>query len=190
MSSTAANPWTQAQFLDWASAREERYEFDGFRPVAMTGGNAGHNRICHNLNISLGTRLRGAGCSSFGPDLGVSTVGNAIRYPDALITRTKFPLADMLAPNPVAVFEVLSPHSGGVDRIVKLREYRAVASIRRYVIVESAAPGVTVFEKAADGSWRASSLTAEDTLDLPEAGIAIPVAGLYLEVPFADGAGG
>src|SRR5450755_736065 len=30
---------TREQFFQWAQAREERYEFDGFQPVAMTGGN-------------------------------------------------------------------------------------------------------------------------------------------------------
>ncbi len=29
---------TREEFLDWAEAQEERYEFDGFQPVAMTGG--------------------------------------------------------------------------------------------------------------------------------------------------------
>ena len=54
-----------------------------------------------------------------------------MRCPDALITRTKPPGADLLVPDPVAVFEVLSPSSGQVDRIVKVREYAAVPSIRR-----------------------------------------------------------
>jgi hypothetical protein len=29
---------TREQFFPWAQAQDERYEFDGFRPVAMTGG--------------------------------------------------------------------------------------------------------------------------------------------------------
>jgi hypothetical protein len=29
---------TRDGFFLWAEAREERYEFDGFAPVAMTGG--------------------------------------------------------------------------------------------------------------------------------------------------------
>ena len=45
-------PWTQEQFFSWAEAQEARYEFDGFQPVAMTGGNVGHNRVLRNLQRS------------------------------------------------------------------------------------------------------------------------------------------
>jgi hypothetical protein len=38
-------PWTQEQFFSWAEAQDIRYEFDGFQPVAKTGGNAGHSAI-------------------------------------------------------------------------------------------------------------------------------------------------
>jgi len=82
-------PWTVETFLNWAAQQEERYEFDGLQPVAMTGSSGWHNRIAQNLYLALGSRLRGSPCSSYGPDLGVQTVGNAVRYPDALITCTK-----------------------------------------------------------------------------------------------------
>jgi Uma2 family endonuclease len=75
---------------------------------------------------------------------------------------------------------VLSPTSGRTDRIDKLREYRAVPSIRRYVILEHGSIGLTVFARA-DGQedWTAVALTAEDTLHIPEIGIEIPVAEFY-----------
>ena len=53
---------TRDQFLDWAAAQGERYEFDGFEPVAMTGGNLNHNQIAINILIALRARLIGAGC--------------------------------------------------------------------------------------------------------------------------------
>jgi Uma2 family endonuclease len=186
MSTTAIQPWTQAQFLDWAAARDERYEFDGIRPVAMTGGNANHSAVTLNLHTALRSRLRGTGCSSFGPDLGVSTTGNAIRYPDALITCTKFPGTDRLAPDPVVVFEVISPTSARVDRVIKLREYQDVASIRRYVILESANAGLWVLEKRADEGWFTTALTTGDTLALPGVNLAIPVAELYEGIEFPE----
>lgn len=61
----------------------------------------------------------------------IATVGSTMRCPGALVTRTKPAGADLLVSDPVVVFEVLSPSSGRVDRILKVREYAAVPSIRR-----------------------------------------------------------
>ncbi len=87
----------------------------------------------------------------------------------------------------MVVFEVLSPTSGRTDRIVKLREYRAVPSIRRYVILEHAGIGLTVLARADAGAdWTATALTAGDTLALPELGIEIPVVAFYEGVDLPD----
>jgi len=67
-------PWTQEQFFAWAEAQEEPYEFDGFKPVAMTGGNAGHSRITGNVHFALRVRLRSGPCEPLGPDAGVETL--------------------------------------------------------------------------------------------------------------------
>jgi len=112
-------PWTIEQFLNWAGAQDGRYEFDGVQPVAMTGGNARHNRVTTNIHAALRYRLRGTPCAYYGPALGVQTIGSTVRYPDALVTCTKFPDTDRLAPDVRVVFEVLSPSSGRTDRIEK-----------------------------------------------------------------------
>lgn len=185
MSASQRPAWTQEQFFAWAEAQDERHEFDGLRPVAMTGGQLNHNIISQNLWSALRGRLRGTPCRSLGPDAGVATIGDAVRYPDAVVTCSPTDGQARLVRDPVLVFEVLSPSSGRTDRIVKVREYYAVPSIRRYVIVESASGGLTVLDRQADG-WRHTVLTLGDTLALPEIGIAFPVAELYEDVEFTD----
>ena len=176
-------PWTAEQFLDWAARQEERYEFDGIQPVAMTGGTADHNRITLNIHVALRSRLRGTPCSIFGPDLAVRTIGEKVRVPDALITCTKLTGTERVAPDVVVVFEVLSPDSGRRDRIEKLQEYAAVPSIRRYVILEHRSKSLLLFYRTqGDEPWTAQALTAEDKLPLPEVGIAVPVAEFYEDV--------
>jgi Uma2 family endonuclease len=183
---------TREQFLDWASASGERWEFDGFEPVAMVGGTIDHNLVTLSIHRALYGRLKGSGCRPLGPDAGVATIGDAVRYPDALVTCTKFPGTDRLVPGVVVVFEVLSPTSGQVDRIFKVREYHAVPTIRRYVMLELASVGLTVLARhSAEDPWTATTLTAEDTLQLPEIGIEIPVAELYegTDIPRATAGG-
>jgi Uma2 family endonuclease len=179
--------WTQDQFFAWAENQDIRYEFDGVQPVAMTGGNAGHAVVTRNVNFALRARLRRGPCQPLGPDAGVETVGKAVRYPDALVTCSKFAPTDHVIPGVVIVFEVLSPTSGRTDRITKVREYAAVSSIRRYVILESASIGLTVMEREAPGeAWRATVLTKDDTLRMPEIGIEIPLGEFYEDISFPD----
>lgn len=179
--------WTQDEFFAWAETQAGRYEFDGFQPVAMTGGNLNHSRAIRNIGFALRTRLRSGPCEPLGPDAGIETVDNAVRYPDALVTCVKADGKSHLVPGVVIVFEVVSPTSGRIDRIVKVREYAAVPSIRRYVIVESSSAGLTVFERrTADDAWQATTLTNDDILHLPEIGIEIPVAEIYEDIVFPD----
>lgn len=176
---------TREQFFQWAQARDARYEFDGFQPVAMTGGNLRHNMIHLNIHAALRQRLKGTGCRPLGADAGVATVGDAVRYPDGLVTCSPITGDEYLTPNVVVVFEVISPTSGRTDRIVKVREYAAVPSILRYIIVESASIGLTVLERErGDQKWTVTTLMADDTLSMPEIGVEIPIAELYEGVEF------
>src|SRR5580698_4320299 len=162
MSVTSRVPtMTRDQFFDWASAQGGRYEFDGFQPVAMTGGNLNHNQIALNMHVALRGHLGGTGCRPLGLDAGVATVGNTARYPDGVVTCSPANGLSRLVPNPVVVFEVISPTSGHMDRIVKLREYAEVDSIRRDVIVESSSIGLTVHERLAAGQrWTVTPFMA------------------------------
>ena len=47
-------PMTLPEFLVWEERQELRYEFDGSRPVAMTGGTYEHDAIQVNLVRSPG----------------------------------------------------------------------------------------------------------------------------------------
>jgi Uma2 family endonuclease len=176
---------TREQFFQWAQAQDARYEFDGFQPVAMTGGNLRHNIMHFNLHTALRQRLRGTGCRPLGADAGVATIGDAVRYPDGLVTCVPITGDEYVTPSVVVVFEIISPTSGRTDRIVKVREYAAVPSILRYVIVESASIGLTVLERqSGDQKWTVTTLMADDAMLLPEIGVEIPVTELYEGVDF------
>ncbi len=178
---------TREQFFQWAEAQEGRYEFDGEQPVAMTGGTNNHGLIVRNVVIELGTRLRGKSCQVLPAESGgVATVGQTVRYPDATVTCSPVQGQDRLIPNPVIVFEVVSESNARTDRFHKMREYHAVPSIRRYVLVEQAAPVLVSYLRQDDAPWTAISLSIGDALALPEIGIEIPVADIFDGVSFGD----
>ncbi len=178
---------SREQFLDWVQRQEGRFEFDGFRPVAMTGGTRGHNAIVLNIHLTLRAALRSTGFFVLALDAGLATATAGVRYPDVLVTSSRGTPSDLLIDDVLVVFEVISPGSSRTDRVVKLREYLGVPTLRRYVVVEQTSAAVCVFEKNGDGSaWEASALVAGETLDLPEIGIQVPVSDFYTDVDLPD----
>jgi Uma2 family endonuclease len=176
-------PMSLAEFLAWEARQELRYEFDGFRPVAMTGGTVAHDQITFNLRRELDRRLAGTPCRPFGPNVKILAAGK-VRYPDGAVTCTPIDPAATVIDNPVVVFEVVSHDNARIDRIEKVRDYQATPSIRRYVILEQKSIGATVLARKGD-DWTATTLIEGDTLALPEIGIELPLIERYagLDLP-------
>ena len=151
----------------------------------MAGGSLAHSAIQRNLAMALGNRLRGKPCQFFGSDLKVQAAENSSRYPDGMVLCSDLDQSLKIVRNPVVLFEVLSPSTAGKDRIVKAREYQATPSVQRYVMLEQDRIGATVHVRAADG-WSVIVLKDDDTLALPEIGLAIPLAEFYEGLTFED----
>jgi Uma2 family endonuclease len=174
---------TLPQFLAWEERQELRYEFDGFQPVAMTGGTVAHEVIGGTLRAMLREQLRGKPCRAVGPTLKIEVM-QRIRYPDAFVYCTPLQPGETVIRDPVVVFEVLSAGTSRTDRIEKLREYQATASIQRYVILEQDSIAATVFvRRGAD--WLVNALTTGDVLRMPEIEVEFPLADIYADVQVA-----
>ena len=185
MSNASRKPMTLGDFLAWEERQEPRYEFDGFQPVAMTGGSYAHDAVSMNLAAALVSRLRGTPCRAHGSNLKVSAEGR-VRYPDAFVTCQSYGNADKFARDPVVIFEVLSPSTAGTDRIDKVREYTALPSLRRYVLLEQDRVAATVWERQGTG-WVASVLTDAAVLPMPEIGVELSLAELHEGVDLTAG---
>ena len=176
---------TLEQFLAWEERQALRYEFDGFEPVAMTGGTAAHSGIQRNLLTALTVRLRGKPCQPHGSELKVQAAGS-IRYLDAFVVCTPVPPRATVVTEPVVVFEILSQSTVGADLVVKNAEYRATPSIRRYVVLQQTEAAAIVFSHRG-GEWATDLLAGLDALlSLPEIGIEIPLAEIYDGIAFAS----
>jgi Uma2 family endonuclease len=184
MSLALNSPITLAEFLAWEERQSLRHEFDGLRAFAMTGGTLAHAAIQANLAIAIGGRLRGGPCRFYGSDLKVRTGEDHIRYPDGFVACGPHEGASTLVSDPVVIFEVLSPSTAAVERIVKAREYQATPSVQRYVMLEQDRIGATVYARIGDG-WTHEILVADSTLALPEISVALPLAELYEGLVFA-----
>lgn len=170
-------PMTVAEFLDWEEKQELRHEFDGFAPVAMTGGTEAHELIQVNLLTVLTNRLRGTPCRAYGSNVKIK-VADRIRYPDAFVACTPAVLRGTVRDDPVVVFEVLSPSTARTDRVEKMHEYWETPSIQRYVLLEQDAISAMAFARQ-EGRWSGRVLWPGDVLALPEIGVELPLDELY-----------
>jgi Uma2 family endonuclease len=183
MNLAVRKPMSLAEFLEWEERQELRYEFDGVEPSAMTGGTAAHADIQANLTAAFRNRMRGKPCKFYGSDLKVLVADNSSRYPDGMVVCSPVAPNATAVRDPVVIFEVLSPSTAAKDRIVKAREYQATPSVKRYVMLEQDRIGATVHVRAQDG-WSVLVLKDDDTLVMPEIGLAIPLAEFYEGLEF------
>ncbi|HUB12598.1 MAG TPA: Uma2 family endonuclease [Acetobacteraceae bacterium] len=176
--------WSQSQFLAWADTQPEgcRYEFDGFRPVAMAPASVGHNRIGRNIREAIRPRLpTGTPCDTYGPQDVIATVGGALREPDAFIACSRPHRTAVAVPAPIVVFEVVSPGRDNRRRDEeKVDEYESIPSILRYVLVESESRSFGVFwREPGDQAWRREPPDAAGPIRLPEFGIDLTLDEVY-----------
>jgi Uma2 family endonuclease len=185
MSAPLTKPLGLADFLAWERGQDLRYEFDGVRIVAMTGGTVNHAAITDNVAISLRQRLKPP-CRAFTSNLKILAAGS-VRYPDVVVTCSPVAGTADIIPNPIVVFEVISPSTAVVDRMVKNQEYRATPSIQRYIMLEQTRIGATVFARVAD-NWGGTVFLGEAMLEMPELGMGIPLEEFYrgVELPPPD----
>ena len=170
-------PMTADEFLAWEAKQELKWEFDGFQPVAMTGGTRAHSVVQRNLLSALDARLDGRPCQAYGSDLKVQT-GPSYRYPDVSVSCTPFPDDATIVAEPVVVFEVLSASTAMDDRTVKAAEYKSLRSVRRYVMLEQDRVFATVITRTETG-WDHVLVGPDGTLAMPEIGVEVPLAALY-----------
>jgi Uma2 family endonuclease len=187
MADALAKPMTLESFLAWEERQELRYEFDGFRPVARTGGTYAHARIQFRLLSALGNHLDGKPCKAVGGGMKVRTT-NGVRYPDAFVICSPIPLNATLAHDPVVICEILSPSTADDDLGAKKTEYQALPSVQSYIVLQQTHRSAQVFrrvgeatsddEKAAE--WTFEFIVGPDAaIALPEIGVAIPLAEIY-----------
>jgi Uma2 family endonuclease len=168
-------PLTLEEFLAWEAGQEERFEFDGVQPLAMTGAPYEHAALIFRLTMALGTRLR-AGCLPLSHDMKVVT-DNRVPYPDLVVICGPVAAnADCVSPS--LAFEVLSPSTSLTDMRVKPAEYARNPSILAYVTLEQGTPRAVIHRREA--GWQEEIFEGRGAiLDLPEVQGGLPMGDLY-----------
>jgi Uma2 family endonuclease len=108
-------------------------------------------------------------------------------YPDASVVRGKPVLSDDqddVLLNPVVIFEVNSPLT---DLGLKFQLYRAMASLREYILVDQAKVWIEQYTRQDDGTWTLRDHKGRDAeLKMDSIAATLPLRLIYDGVDLAN----
>lgn len=178
--------WTEEAYLEFERSSVEKHEFMDGQVLAMAGANRRHDALTSRLTALLDRALFGHACEPFTADMKVHIPATGrYRYPDASIAcepAFRDDKEDVLI-NPCVIFEVLSSSTEAEDRGDKFKDYRSIASVQDYVIVQQKTVMVEHYTRQTNGTWNLALLPAGETLRLSCAPVEIAVTDLYSRIP-------
>jgi Uma2 family endonuclease len=172
---------TAEEFLD-IDFGDRKAELDNGVIHMMAGGTRRHARVQGNIFTALAVRLRGTGCTPYGPDMAARTRDRSVRYPDVSVycgRETPDRDNDKADPEPHIVFEVLSAGTARTDLRTKLDEYKELSSIDTIVFIDIATERVRIVQRTGPQGWSDVTHADPQDVELPSLNIAIPHAEMF-----------
>ena len=182
-------PMTAAEFLAWDKSQAFKHEFVRGEVFLMTGGADRNYTVALNIAIALREHLRGTPCRVYGSDVKLRVeAADCFYYPDLMVTCSPADLADRLIKRePVLVVEVLSPSTEAFDRGDKFADYRQLASLAEYLLVDIDRQRCDLYRKGADGLWVLRPSAPAENVQLASVNLTLTAEALWadLEPPAA-----
>lgn len=175
---------TVEEFLGITFPPDMKAELDNGRIRMMAGASRAHDRVQINIIAFLRSILRGSGCRPSGSDMGIRTHDMSMRLPDVSIICGRDGAEDdrtRTVDTPEVVIEVLSPSTADHDRMVKVPEYKALASVETIALIDPETERMMVWQRTGrdpDG-WNEVIHTRSTDLALPSRGIVVPHAEIF-----------
>lgn len=160
---------------------EVRHEYVAGAVYAMVGTTLRHNQIAGNLFARLNTHLAGSGCRVYISDVKVRA-DEVFYYPDVVVTCESARPNAVYLTAPALIVEVLSESTEGRDRLEKWSAYRALSSLREYVLIAQDRVSLEIFRRGSEG-WEHLTIEGAEEVELASVAFKFPLQGLYAD-PF------
>jgi Uma2 family endonuclease len=177
---TNVRPITVEEYLEGERHDEDRNEFVGGEIYAMVGATQAHNLIAVNIVAALHAHLRGTACRAFTGTMKLR-VGDDFYYPDVVVTCDRKDTDPRFIAHPVLIVEVLSPGTISWDTRHKLGAYKAIGSLREYVLAEQEKRQVRVHRRVGKG-WRTDTCTGAQSMRLASVDLILALDEVYRDV--------
>lgn len=145
----------------------QKHEYVQGEVYAMAGASERHNRITLNIAFHLRAATRRTPCRAFMADMKLHVAAlDAFYYPDAMLVCDPDDAHPIYKTAPCFIAEVMSPATASIDQREKLLHYRALPSLRYYLLVDSERPYARLYSREADGAWYRRELDETDAFTL------------------------
>jgi Uma2 family endonuclease len=179
-------------YLALERATDRKHEWLDGQVFAMAGGTPEHSALSAAMIAEL-RRLAGRGpCVVHTSDLKLRVPRTKLAtYADAVVVCGE-PVRDSGDPNaitnPTIIVEVLSDSSERWDRGGKFRNYRAIESLRDYIIVSQHERSIEVYSRNAQGRWMLYEASGGETVRVSALDGVLEVDEVYrgITLPAAD----
>lgn len=157
---------------------------------SMAGGTVRHGLISLNLGGIVRQQLTGSNCIALPSDVRVCvSPGGLYTYPDLSVVCGEPELLDAAGDtllDPMVIAEVLSPSTEAYDRGRKFEQYRAISSLRHYLLVSQDRMQADLFTRDGEKWILTSASLPHEKLELSAIGCRIQLSDLYDKVSFTE----
>ncbi len=190
MQKPAKKYFTREEYLAFEETAEYKSEYYRGEIFAMAGASIDHNRIVSNLNMNLNQRLLKKNCEAFMSDMRLQVEPKDLfTYPDIMVICGKpqfYENRNDTITNPLIIFEILSESTKNYDRGEKFEFYRAIPTLKEYVIIDQYKIHVEQFSIGDAGKWVLTEYNdIHNELKLATVDLTIPLETIYSRVEFS-----
>jgi Uma2 family endonuclease len=187
MSSQPKTYITPEEYLAMERKAEYKSEYFNGEMFAMAGASERHVLIVTNVVAELRRQLKGRPCNVYSTDLRLRVSPTGLyTYPDVIVVCGQAQFADnqkdMLL-NPTLIVEVLSESTKDYDRGGKFEQYRSLASLSEYILIDQEKHHLEHFVRQPDNRWLlAETNRIEDTISLSSISCTLALDEVYDKV--------
>lgn len=156
--------FTVEEYFAWEETQKERHHYVRGEVFAvhpeiegMSGGTKAHAESISAACTTIRNHLKGTPCRVFATQVRVQVdAADAYFYPDLAVTCSVDDLADpegLSIAEPKLIIEVLSHGTAAYDRGDKFADYRLLASLQEYVLIDTRKKRIEVFRINTQNRW-------------------------------------
>ena len=177
-------PMSVEDYLTFDDTSLARHEYVAGRVYAMSVNTARHNRIVANIHSRLRASTKYTEYDAYFFEVKVRAALEQIYYPDVVVVSNGYECDALIADEPLLVVEVTSPSTRRIDHSEKLDAYRAIPSLRAYLIAEQRTRHVTLYSRETGREWICEMIIGSGRVALPCINATLTVDDVYETLEF------